>query len=234
MKLILSDLDGTLLRATENRISEKALNAISGLESKGIRFAIASGRAISELWHLFSRVQDKMYFVACDGALIFEGKKLILDAPMQNIAQFDKAQSVLLQGRYMTYVKGQPAFVREMKLHYRGYTIEFESASEIEEPIYKAVVFDRAFQVQQLNMVYSDIRLAEYTAEGVNKGSATRFLLKHFGVDASEAMAFGDNTNDIPMLLTVEHSVAVRNAKQAVLKICKNTTDDVVQTIMSI
>ena len=97
MKMILSDLDVTLLRPTENRISPKVLDAISALHAGKIRFVIASGRALSELRHLFSEVQDKMCFAACDGALIFEGETLLSGTPMENIAQFDREETVLLQ-----------------------------------------------------------------------------------------------------------------------------------------
>ncbi len=231
MKLMISDLDGTLLLPSENRIALKTLEAISALQAQGIRFAVASGRAQSELYSLFSSVKDKILFVPCDGALIFEGEKLLFDAPMQNIAQFDKEDTVLLQGRYMTYVKGQSAFVREMKLHYRGHATEFENAAQIEEPIYKAVVYGNGFAAVGVNTVYRDMRLAEYTAEGIDKGSATRFLLKHFGIDKSEAAAFGDNTNDIPMLLAVEHSIAISHAKYAVQKVCKKTANHFAQAV---
>lgn len=231
MKLFISDLDGTLLLPSENRIALKTVEAISALQAQGIRFAVASGRAQSELMHLFSPISDGVIFVACDGALIFEGEKLLYEAPMQSLSQFDKAQAVLLQGRYMTYVKGQSAFVREMKLHYRGQAIEFESAAEIDEPIYKAVVYGNGFAAEGVNKVYGDMRLAEYTAEGIDKGSAVRFLLKHYGMEKSEAAAFGDNTNDIPMLTAVEHSIAIRHAKHAVQKICKYTANNFAEAI---
>lgn len=231
MKLMISDLDGTLLLPSENRIALKTVEAISALQAQGIRFAVASGRVLSELMRLFSAVADSVIFVACDGALIFEGEKMIYDAPMQNLAQFDQAQTVLLQGRYMTYVKGQSAFVREMKLHYHGHATEFESVAEIDEPIYKAVVYDQGFTAENVNAVYGDMRLTEYTAEGIDKGSATQFLLKYFGIDKSDAAAFGDNTNDIPMLTAVAHSIAIRHAKHAVQKICKYTANNFAEAI---
>lgn len=231
MKMILSDLDGTLLRPTENRISPKVLDAISSLYEKNIRFVIASGRAMSELRELFSTVQDKMCFVACDGALIFEGEQLLQAMPLENITQFDREESVLLQGRCMTYIKGSNAFVREMKLHYRGHATEYTNSGEIEETIYKAVVVSPKFEAEGVNVVYSTNRWTEYTAEGVDKGSATKFMLAHYGISPKEATAIGDNTNDIPMLRAVEHSVAVADAKYAVQRICKTTTDDVVKIL---
>lgn len=231
MKMFLSDLDGTLMTAAENRIAIRILDAISAVQAKRIPFAVASGRAISELWRLFEPFKEKLLFAACDGALIFEGKKLIFEAPIQNIAQFNKEDTLLLQGKYITYVKGQNAFVREMKLHYNGHAVEFRDANEIEEPIYKVVVFQPQFEAQGVNKVYADARITEFTAKGIDKGSATAFLLRRYGVDEAEAMAFGDNTNDLPMLRSVANSVAVQNAKRAVQIVCKYITNDIASTI---
>lgn len=231
MKMFLSDLDGTLMTAAENRIAFRVLDAISEVQAKNIPFAVASGRAISELWHLFEPLKEKLLFAACDGALIFEGEKLIFEAPIQNLAQFNKEETLLLQGKYITYVKGQNAFVREMKLHYGGHAVEFSDVSEIEEPIYKVVVNKPQYEAQDVNRVYGDTRITEFTAKGIDKGSATAFLLSRYGIDKAEAMAFGDNTNDLPMLRSVENSVAVHNAKYIVQSACKYTTDDVVKTM---
>ncbi len=231
MKMFLSDLDGTLMTAAENRIAFRVLDAISAVQAKAIPFVVASGRAISELWRLFEPLTEKLLFVACDGALIFEGEKLIYEAPIKNLAQFNKEETLLLQGKYITYVKGQNAFVREMKLHYGGHAVEFSDVSEIEEPIYKAVVYNPQFEAQDVNRVYGDARITEFTAKGIDKGSATKFLLSRYGIEKAEAMAFGDNTNDLPMLRSVENSVAVYNAKHAVQSVCKYITDDIVKTM---
>lgn len=231
MKMFLSDLDGTLMTATENRIDFRVLDAISAAQAKNIPFAVASGRAISELWRLFAPLKEKLLFVACDGALIFKGEKLIYEAPIQSITQFNKEDTLLLQGKYITYVKGQNAFVREMKLHYGGHAVEFSEVSEIEEPIYKAVVYKPQLEAQEVNRVYGDLRISEFTAKGIDKGSATTFLLSRYGIDKAEAMAFGDNTNDLPMLRSVENSVAVHNAKHAVQSVCKYITKDIAKTI---
>lgn len=231
MKMFISDLDGTLLTAKEDKISARLMEAILSARAKDIRFAVASGRAVSELWRIFEACKEQLVFVACDGALIYEGEKLIYEAPIQNLKQFNKEENLLLQGKRITYVKGQSAFVRSMKLHYGGHAVEFEDVEEIDESIYKAVVFGQQFQTEGVNVVYSDMQITEYTAEGIDKGSATRFLIERYGISPSEVAAFGDNTNDIPMLREVEHSIAVHNAKHAVLNVCKYITDDIAKKI---
>ncbi len=231
MKMILSDLDGTLLLPPHNTISPRMFEKIRCLSERDIRFVVASGRNVSELWHLFEPVIEKMCFVACDGALIYEGEKLIYAAPRIEVAQFKGVTPLLLQGQSITYVRGHSAFVREAKLHYRGHAVEFCENCEVAEPVYKAFVYDTTFRADGLNAVYADARHTEYTASGTDKGSATRFLLERYGVSPAEVIAFGDNINDIPMLSAVENRVAMRHAKAEVHKICNQIADNVMDLI---
>ena len=47
------------------------------------------------------------------------------------------------------------------------------------------------------------------------KGAAIGQILRYFGLDASQAMAFGDNHNDLEMISAVGCGVAMGNATQA-------------------
>lgn len=49
-------------------------------------------------------------------------------------------------------------------------------------------------------------------ASGVDKGAALRRLCKHLGVPLRAVVAFGDGSNDVPMLRLAGHGVAVANA----------------------
>lgn len=236
MKLILTDLDGTLLPPGEKQIAGAVIETVNALHARGVAFAVASGRAQSELIHLFAAVEDTLYFLPCDGALVYRGRSLLQEAAFDKAAllQFDAAKTVLLHSRYCTYVKGQAAFVREMKLHYRGHAVEFEKAAEIKAPVCKAVVYDKAFRAQGLHTVYSDRTVDEYTASGTDKGSAARFLLKTLGISRADAAAFGDNLNDIPMLSAVDNSYAPYTAKRAVRQASRFATTDILKTIQSL
>lgn len=55
----------------------------------------------------------------------------------------------------------------------------------------------------------------------VNKGKTLEYLLEQQGIRIHEALAFGDDNNDIEMLSMVGWGVAMDNAKEAV-KICSN------------
>lgn len=57
----------------------------------------------------------------------------------------------------------------------------------------------------------------ELQRQGTNKGSALMWLCEHLGLRASDAVAFGDELNDVPMLEAAGDGVAMGNAVSEVL-----------------
>ena len=49
-------------------------------------------------------------------------------------------------------------------------------------------------------------------AKNTSKGSALTWLCAHLGIDQSATVAFGDSSNDVPMLMAAGDGVAVGNA----------------------
>ena len=72
--------------------------------------------------------------------------------------------------------------------------------------------------VSPLNMSVSSSRAdnLEVMMPGVDKGSALAFLAERLGVAREQVMAFGDNTNDLPMLAYAGASVAMENGEESV------------------
>ena len=60
------------------------------------------------------------------------------------------------------------------------------------------------------------------------KGPAIKAMLAYYGFSKDEAMAFGDGNNDIAMLKTVGHGIAMKNASQELKDIAKHICDDVI------
>ena len=72
IKLIASDLDGTLLQGSP-QVSPEMLELIPQMKASGILFAVASGRQYYSLKNLFSPVWEDMLFICENGALIMQG-----------------------------------------------------------------------------------------------------------------------------------------------------------------
>ena len=95
------------------------------------------------------------------------------------------------------------------------------------ERVYKFVAmgapYDSGFdrlraELRDMNLSVSSAsrRNVEFMPPGVDKGSAVRALCAAANVSPQQVMAFGDQTNDIPMLLASGWGVAMENAEEAV------------------
>ena len=79
----------------------------------------------------------------------------------------------------------------------------------------------------------------EVMGEGATKGTALTWLCEHLGERLADAWAFGDNINDIPMLQTAGHGMAMINGEpedhEAADAITEydNDHDGVARTIMT-
>ena len=79
IKLIASDLDGTLLYGRDNTVSEEMFEMIREMKQKGIIFAAASGRQYHNLKKLFAPVWEDMAFICENGAAVFYKDQLIAE-----------------------------------------------------------------------------------------------------------------------------------------------------------
>jgi len=93
--------------------------------------------------------------------------------------------------------------------------------------VYKFVVlgmpYDPGFmairaQLADMNLSVSSAsrRNTEFMPTGIDKGFAVRLLCEKLKISAENVMAFGDQTNDIPMLRAAGFGVAMLNAEDSV------------------
>ena len=68
IKLIATDIDGTLLKEGTDQINPEMYEVIVKLKQQGVIFAAASGRTYSSLRRLFDPVANDMIFIAENGA----------------------------------------------------------------------------------------------------------------------------------------------------------------------
>ena len=76
VKLIASDLDGTLLQNGAHDVNPIVFDQIRTLKEHGIMFAAASGRQYLNLRRLFTPVQDDIAYIAENGSLCIYNERL--------------------------------------------------------------------------------------------------------------------------------------------------------------
>ena len=80
IKLIASDLDGTLLQNGSQKLNDETCGLIEKLMEKGIIFVPASGRQYANLQRLFAPIADRLGYICENGCLsFFQGELLHKD-----------------------------------------------------------------------------------------------------------------------------------------------------------
>lgn len=120
-----------------------------------------------------------------------------------------------------------------------------------EQPIHKLMIMGNSNTISEYinysNLHYSN-RVTNYRSKdnyievspiNSNKAIGCEFLLNHLGISNSNAIAFGDNYNDIEMIKFVDFGVAMENAPEVVKQAAKhiaptNLNDGVAYTLNEI
>ena len=77
IKLVASDLDGTLLLNGAQSLPEELFPLIKELKELGILFVAASGRQYANMKRMFAPVVDDMAFIAENGGLAIQNEKVL-------------------------------------------------------------------------------------------------------------------------------------------------------------
>lgn len=253
MKLIISDLDGTLLMQGEKALPPALFRLIAELKKRGIVFAVASGRPYIELKKFFAPVLYDMYFICENGAVILNQGKTIKKIPLrinkQNIdvkrAFTEELGSLAIAGTHTIYTIRDNPMVSDyykkkhlsiMKIPSIGalpeecvrLSICRQSQKKTEEELISSV---QKYIGDNVNIIYEDEKWIDIVGPGVNKGTTVRWIQKQLGATAEDTLVFGDNVNDTELFETSTHSYAMEWASEDVKTRAKYTTDCVISAI---
>jgi len=249
-KLIISDLDRTLLPSKELPLSKEVFSLVTDLEKAGVRFAVASGRQYSNLKRLFYPIRDSVIFIPENGSWIsYRGEtmyesEIARDAALAIIDDIlkDDCKEVLVSGKHTYYMKPRTEqFLKRMFCQIKATVTMVDDFSDIQEPIIKISAYDArgiegfgaagliAKWSGTLNAVVSNRIWVDLTVG--DKGTAAAYVMKHFGVSSGETAVFGDDNNDIPLFGVTENSWCMSEAAEEVKKEAQHTTTDTVAEI---
>ena len=251
LKLIASDLDGTLLQGTRE-ISKEAVGMIKKLSEMGILFVAASGRQYPNLRRLFEPVKDDIAYICENGALVvYQGRVLhkdvfdrtLGDEILENILKKESAEA-LVSGESTCYVQPkQESFYDHIANFVKNDVTLMDDIFRIEEPYLKISVYEEA-GVEEIypywkekfgeraTVVTSGFAWLDMMPKGADKGNAMEILQRSLHIRPEECAAFGDNYNDLEMLARVKYSYAAGDAKETVKRACRAETKRV-ETVLN-
>ena len=231
MRLIASDLDGTLLGA-DGRLSARTIAAIEAAAASGIHVAAATGRShLTAAPRLAPAVPSMRWAVCSNGATLYDlhEQRVVHHSPIadDHLAElgdvWDKVDGFAL-GWEGTGGFGADRAFQARHPHADGLASAPANARPPASGVLKILVSHSVFVGADLiehvrSHVPSGLEVAssgapfvEITAAGVHKGSGIARLAERLGVDAASTMVFGDNNNDLPMFAWAGRSVAMANA----------------------
>lgn len=257
IKLIASDIDGTLIPYGQSDLPQGLFPLIRRLKERGVLFCPASGRQYHSLRELFAPAAAEMCFLCENGAVVF-GPGGEEDAPLLTKTAFPRQTalelsrdivelahcSVLISGERVGYACGgyPPALRRVLEREVGCRIVPIDRPEEIGEEIVKISAYcpqgpERAMEV--LGPKWSEWNMAVagpiWLDFGVaDKGTGIRGLCGALGIALEEVAAFGDNWNDLAMLRVVGHPYLMDTAHPDLRAMFPNQCSNVLEVLEGI
>lgn len=244
IRLIAADMDGTLLDSRK-RLPEEFESVVRALQSRGVRFIIASGRQAATLRRDLGELADDMILFAENGTVVMENGKRLFVSPMEKadvrrvlekMRGMEGMHAVLCRPDVAMIEESAPEeFRRNVKMYYESTQIvpDLLAVCDRFDDVCKIAFYDEGdaehheypmlreeFEAS-LSVILSGYSWVDLMRPGVHKGSAMKELQKLKGILPEECMAFGDYLNDKEMLEAVTESYAMENGLEEIKAMCK-------------
>lgn len=238
IKLIVADLDGTLLH--DDKTLDPKIKQV--LQEKQIGLTFVSGRNVHIIQEYLEELNITLPYITNNGANIFLKNKCIYECSID--AQELEYCLTMLQAKKVAYLAytneriycfgDQPGLEKFKKRLIGKCEIidDFDLSDLLQTPIFKVVMIHEDMeQVQEILNSHcrqtvcmrSEGNIFTLTNVNSTKGKTLLKLLEYLKIRPDEVLAFGDNYNDIPMFEVVD-GVAVENAQEGLKKVAKYHT----------
>jgi hypothetical protein len=240
IKLICSDIDGTLVPDGTDKINPEIFKVIKELKKRGVQFVAASGRQYESIRDLFSLVEKDIIFTADGGNVTIEKGELVSLTKMRSDDVRELMEDItalpgitlIAAAPWTTYVEKKETGLLELLdkgYHYHVTPVE-EIKEALKDDIIKISLYDVTGKAEETSekylkrwLTHDRIKAAcagtvweDFVSQKGGKGTAIRDIQKGLGISPEETMVFGDNLNDLEMLACAKYSFAVGNARQEV------------------
>ena len=252
LKLIASDLDGTLLLDGAQKLQSNTCEIIERLINRDILFIAASGRQYKNLLDLFSPVKDKIGYICENGCMSYLNGELISQETMsrelgQEIIKtiIDNGCEVFVSGKSTCYIQSDRLEFAKMMMdtvHYHVTLVdnifdtpeEYMKISAYDVNGHKNANYFKEKFAERCTVQISGAEWLDNMPKGVNKSTAFAKILKYLNIDAQDCIMFGDNDNDIEILSMVGCPIVMNSAKKEIQERGRYTIDKVEDALLKI
>lgn len=248
--LVAVDLDGTLLNS-EKKVTEKTKEAIRNLKNHGILFGVVSGRPVesgvilAKDWGLDDSIS---FFIGMNGGVLYDTRRKtketysILNGPLvweiiKHYQDMPDLHFEVMVGnkRYVAYsteetlanakLYGEEEIIVDLEdfLHDRNVNKLIIRSKPEDQP--KVAEIAKTIKLPGITGFSTSDVLFEFVDPDINKGFGVQKVCQHFGLNLDNVVAFGDENNDVEMLMLAGTGVAMNNALPSVKAIADVVSD---------
>jgi len=245
IKIVFSDIDGTFLTESKT-VTAKTEQAVKNLLANDKKFVLVSARMPEAIYPITEKIGVKIPIISYSGGLVLtDDEKILHDKKIP----CDATRNILLELKNyldisINYYSGRKWFVEKIdsrvqnEMNITSATAELANFSELldknilpnkilimtEPELCKRMERELSKKFTNLNVVRSHATLLEIMDKEVSKAAGIKILLNHYNFEIENALAFGDNYNDVEMLKFVGCGVAMGNAPADIKKIADAVT----------
>lgn len=242
IKIVFFDFDWTLFDHRTYEMTPSSKEAILKLKEKGIKVIMATGRSYYSLMS-----HECLKDIKFDGYVLFNGGVAIANniSILTNYLDKNESKEIIdfLKENKISYGINT-LYSSYGKIFSEGDVTSFYNAFDEERALpidlykgeevlsinyYTDESFDKVFKKH-----FRDVHVArffdtstEVMLKQFKKSEGVKKILEYFNIDKNDAMAFGDDINDIDMFNEVGTKVAVGNAKDELKAIANYVTKDI-------
>lgn len=241
IRLIASDLDGTLLRS-DRTVSERTRRAMAAVQARGIVVVIATARHPLTARQYAAAAGVTGLAICANGAIVYDLARDAIVHHQTLAVETAVALACRLRAGFpeigFAIIRGmefacEPAYAAIAGVEEHGRSLDQVMLAEIgallTTPVTKLIARHPHLSPAELLTELTALGLDGYesalsgapfvdvTASGVSKAAALVTICAERGIDRSEVIAFGDAPNDLPLLRWAGHPIAVANAYPEVM-----------------
>ncbi len=246
MKSILFfDIDGTLLSEKTKIIPQSAIDAIKQAQNNGHLIFINTGRPLASIPKYIKDIHYDGIICGCGTYIEYQNKVLYhqsLDPQLISLILKHLKQDhmyALLEGKDALYYDQNNTYehIDHIKTNYQKLGLDtshtWDDASICFDKMTvwhdKQSDFDTFYKamIPYFDYIKRSEKFGEWIPHHHSKATAMIFLSDYFHIDNENTYAFGDSTNDLPMLKQAKHAVAMKESNPEIFKYVEFITKDV-------
>jgi Cof subfamily protein (haloacid dehalogenase superfamily) len=256
-RLVATDLDGTVVRS-DGSISDRTRSILASVEEAGAVLVLVTGRPPRWMPPIVEATGHRGVAICANGALTYDlhTATVVRHNLLSTSALADIVASLRrdIPGIAFAVERHDTGFAHEPSYKPRWDSNDAKAVRPIEELLADGAVkllgrhegmgADELLAAAHVSVGdlgtlthSSSDGLLEISAVGVSKASALAELAAEHGIEAVDAVAFGDMPNDVPMLAWAGLGVAVANAHPEVIavadEVAASNDDDGVAEVLS-